>query len=56
MKEENSRAGLNTAVVIAKCVNPSCGWEVQEKEDVTVDTWGNITCPMCGKLMAGEIN
>lgn len=43
-------------VVIAKCANPDCGWEVKAKEEVAADSIGNISCPMCSKVMAWEIN
>jgi hypothetical protein len=56
-KENESRTGLdNTDVVIAKCTNRDCGWEVQAKEELVANGAGDISCPMCAKPMAWEVN
>ena len=57
MDRNKSRTGLkNTDVIVAKCANPNCGWEVQAKEEIDADAVGGISCPMCGEVMAWEIN
>jgi predicted RNA-binding Zn-ribbon protein involved in translation (DUF1610 family) len=56
-KMKESRTGLNnTGVVIAKCMNTDCGWEARIEDNAALDDVGNFYCPMCGKLMQGEIN
>lgn len=55
-EKEESRTRLNNMVVIAKCLNPSCGWEARIEDNATLDDVGNFYCPMCGRLMLGEGN
>ena len=57
MEKNESRTGLDNAdVVIAKCTNRDCGWEVQMQEELIASGAGDISCPMCGEIMAWEVN
>lgn len=55
IEKGESRTGLST-VVIAKCLNTNCGWEARIEDNAVLDDVGNFYCPMCGRLMQGEIN
>jgi len=55
-KEKNSRTGLKNTVVIAKRINPRCNQEVQAKEEIALGICGDISYPVCGGQMVGEIN